>query len=352
MIGTVGSSDRIRMTVWIDLSNSPHVAFMRPFIRRFERDGVSYVITARDYGNTIDLLNVEGWTFHVVGGHGGKSIFGKLLAFPQRVWLLLGFLRKRQSTVAFSQSSFYSPLVARMLGIPFVYTNDNEYAKGNLFGRIPGGATAYPAAMRSAPQARTFFSSNTFFYEGVKEGIYLSQTDHAVRQARDSRVFFYRPEPWQAQYHDAAPEFSLEIVRAMQALGEVQLVCRDQRQREYYRAQFADAANVTVIETVVTLDDIVRQASAFVGSGGTMCRELALLGVPTVSLYTGELLAVDRALIDAGLMLHTRDPIEMKSFLENSESRAAHGFKADEMLKLGAVSFEQICSKVYALAGR
>ncbi|MBM4221905.1 MAG: DUF354 domain-containing protein, partial [Gammaproteobacteria bacterium] len=180
MIGTVGSSSRIRMTVWIDLSNSPHVAFMRPFIRRFERDGVGYVITARDYGNTLDLLKLEGWEFHVVGGHGGKSILGKLLAFPQRVWLLLEFLRKCRPTVAFSQSSFYSPLVARMLGIPFIYTNDNEYAKGNLFGRIPGGATAYPAAMRSAPQAQTFFSRNTFFYEGVKEGIYLSQTDRAV----------------------------------------------------------------------------------------------------------------------------------------------------------------------------
>jgi predicted glycosyltransferase len=254
--------------------------------------------------------------------------------------------------VAFSQSSFYSPLVARMLGIPFVYTNDNEYAKGNLFGRIPGGATAYPAAMRSAPQARTFFSGNTFFYEGVKEGIYLSQSDRALPRVQDSRVFFYRPEPWQAQYHDAAPELSLEIVRAMQALGGVKLVCRDKRQREYYREQFADAANVTVVETVVTLDDIVRQASAFVGSGGTMCRELALLGVPTVSLYTGELLAVDHALIDAGLMLHTRDPVEMKNFLDNRESRTDQGFRADEMLKLGAASFEQICSKVYALGGR
>jgi predicted glycosyltransferase len=340
------------MTVWIDLSNSPHVAFMRPFIRRFERDGVSYVITARDYGNTVELLNVEGWKFHVVGGHGGKSIFGKLLAFPQRVWLLLQFLRGHRPAVAFSQSSFYSPLVARMLGIPFVYTNDNEYAKGNLFGRIPGGATAYPAAMRSAPQARTFFSGNTFFYEGVKEGIYLSQMDRAVPQAQNDRVFFYRPEPWQAQYHTAAPEFSLDIVRAMQALGSVKLVCRDKRQREYYRAQFADAANVTVIETVVTLDDIVRQASAFVGSGGTMCRELALLGVPTVSLYTGELLAVDRVLMDAGLMLHTRDPLEMQGFLGKRGAQQNHRVVADAMLKLGAASFDQICSKVYELGRR
>lgn len=340
------------MTVWIDLSNSPHVAFMRPFIRKFANDGVTYVITARDYGNTLDLLAAEGWDFHVVGGHGGKSIFRKLLAFPQRVWLLVRFLRKYHPKVAFSQSSFYSPLVARILGIPFVYTNDNEYAKGNLFGRIPGGVSAYPSSLRTAPQAKRFFAENTFFYKGVKEGIYLSQSDVAVPQAQNSRVFFYRPEPWQAQYHNAAPEFSLDIIRAMQALGSVKLVCRDSSQRDYYREQFADAANVAVIETVVTLDDIVQKASAFVGSGGTMCRELALLGVPTVSLYTGELLSVDRALIDAGLMLHTRDPIEMKNFLGRPEPQAGHKARADEMLKLGADSFDEICGKVYALGGR
>jgi predicted glycosyltransferase len=325
---------------------------MRPFIRRFEGDGVDYVITARDYGNTLDLLKIEGWKFHVVGGHGGKSILGKLVAFPRRVASLLRFLRKVRPTVAFSQSSFYSPLVARIMGVPFVYTNDNEYAKGNLFGRIPGGVSAYPLAMRDAPKARMFLGSNAFFYKGVKEGIYLSQSEVVLPQVQNRRVFYYRPEPWQAQYHDAAPGFSLEIIRAMQALGEVKLVCRDCSQRDYYREKLADAVNVTVIETVVTLNDIVRKASAFVGSGGTMCRELALLGVPTVSLYTGELLSVDRVLMDAGLMLHTRDPAEMQRFLDKPGSQASHKLAAEEMLRLGAESFDQICSRVYAFGGR
>lgn len=340
------------MRIWIDLSNSPHVAFMRPFIRRFERDGATCVITARDYGNTIDLLAIEGWQFHVVGGHGGKRSIGKLLAFPRRAWSLARFLKSHRPSVAFSQSSFYSPLVARFLGIPFVYTNDNEYAKGNLFGRLPGGMACYPSSLRSTPQAKWILGRNSFFFDGVKEGIYLSQKDAIQSKANGNRVFFYRPEPWQAQYHDADPLFSLEIVQAMKTLGDVKIVCRDRQQRNYYHETFAEADNVEVVETVVTLDEIVRQASAFVGSGGTMCRELALLGVPTVSLYTGALLSVDQVLIDAGLMLHTRDPKEMKGFLGRPELRAGHQAAATVMLKQGAVAFEALCSRVYALGGR
>ncbi|MCC7488563.1 MAG: DUF354 domain-containing protein [Gammaproteobacteria bacterium] len=340
------------MKVWIDLSNSPHVAFMRPFVRRFNEDGVAYVITARDYGNTIDLLAAEGWDFHVVGGHGGKRFFGKLLAFPSRVWSLARFLQTHGPSVAFSQSSFYSPLVARLLGIPFVYTNDNEYAKGNLFGRLPGGVAIYPASLRHSRPARWFLGRNSLFFDGVKEGIYLSRMPIAGSKAHANRVFFYRPEPWQAQYHDADPAFSLEIIRAMQALGDVKVVCRDHRQRAYYHEKFADNRNVTVVETVVTLDDIVQHASAFVGSGGTMCRELALLGVPTVSLYTGALLSVDRTLIEAGLMLHTRDPIEMQGFLRSPDLQAGHRQSAENMLRLGAAAFDELCSRVYALGKR
>lgn len=340
------------MKVWIDLSNSPHVAFMRPFVRKFVDDGVAFVITARDYGNTIDLAAAEGWEFHVVGGHGGKSALGKFLAFLQRTGSLALFLRRHRPTVAFSQSSFYSPLVARILGIPFVYTNDNEFAKGNLLGRLPGGVSVYPSSLRTTPQASFFLGRNSCFFDGVKEAIYLSQEKTVAPKPGEKPVLYYRPEPWLAQYHEASPEFSVDIVRTMQTLGDVRLVCRDRAQRNYYQEIFANADNVAVINTVVTLEDIVQQASAFVGSGGTMCRELALLGVPTVSLYTGELLSVDRALIKAGLMRHTRDPMEMKAFLNRPDSQVAHNASADAMLRLGAAAFREICRRVYALGGR
>ena len=35
-----------------------------------------------------------------------------------------------------------------------------------------------------------------------------------------------------------------------------------------------------------------------------MTRELAMIGIPTISVYQGELLEVDKLLIENGLMLH------------------------------------------------
>ena len=44
--------------------------------------------------------------------------------------------------------------------------------------------------------------------------------------------------------------------------------------------------------------------SLFIGAGGTMTREMAVIGVPTISIYQDELLDVDKFLIAQGLMTH------------------------------------------------
>jgi len=335
------------MTIWIDLANSPHVTFMRPFIKRFEKDGVPVVITARDYGNTIELLQQERWLFREVGGHGGKKTLTKMLSFVDRLRLLRRVLREVQPKVSFSQSSFYSPLVASSLRIPFVYTNDNEYARGNLTSRLPGGVAIYPEALRASIDAQLFVGDNAVFYQGVKEAIYLSQASKGSFSSSGKKVFFYRPEPWLAQYHKANPEFSLIIIAALHELGEVKVISRDATQREYYSSALEGQRNVEILQTVVTLEDIVSTGAAFIGSGGTMCRELALLGVPTVSLYSGKLLAVDLELIKRGLLLHTQDAAELQVFLEDSSVKKLNCEVAQELLGYGAQTFEMFCERIY-----
>jgi predicted glycosyltransferase len=40
----------------------------------------------------------------------------------------------------------------------------------------------------------------------------------------------------------------------------------------------------------------------FIGAGGSMTRELAILEIPVISIYQAELLSVDKYLVDKGLM--------------------------------------------------
>ena len=71
------------MRVWIDITNSPHVLFFRPLIRLLAGDGHEVEVTARDYAQTFELLQLHGIAHHVVGPpHGGAGALGKA-----RLWL-------------------------------------------------------------------------------------------------------------------------------------------------------------------------------------------------------------------------------------------------------------------------
>ena len=73
------------MRVWIDLTNSPHVAFFRPLIRLLEEDGHEVDVTARAFAQTEQLLALHGIDATIVGTHGGRSRFGKSRAMASRL---------------------------------------------------------------------------------------------------------------------------------------------------------------------------------------------------------------------------------------------------------------------------
>ena len=68
------------MRVWVDLTNSPHVLVFRPLIRLLRERGHEVEVTAREYAQTMQLLELHGIEATTVGRHGGASAFGKARA--------------------------------------------------------------------------------------------------------------------------------------------------------------------------------------------------------------------------------------------------------------------------------
>ena len=67
-----------------------------------------------------------------------------------------------------------------------------------------------------------------------------------------------------------------------------------------------------------------------------MTREAAVLGIPTISVYQGELLAVDRYLIEQGHMIHKTEltPDFVDSFIRTTQRKPA----STELLEKGATA--------------
>ena len=162
-------------------------------------------------------------------------------------------------------------------------------------------------------------------YPGVKEGIYLwnSSDLHIPSRAPlfrsdGRRTVFVRPEPWAAQYYSGRVNFLGPLLLSLREHVNVVLLPRGREQAEYFRK---DAFNgITVLEAALGLADIVPSCDLFLGAGGTMTREMAVLGIPTISVYQSALLDVDRYLISNGLLMHSPEITGegVLRFLENT----------------------------------
>jgi predicted glycosyltransferase len=259
------------------------------------------VITTRPLANTIELLELHGFPFEVVGKHYGAGKAKKALGYPVRVWQLYRYLKGRRPDAAISHSSFHSPVVARLLGIPSIYMNDNEHTLGNVPSFVCATKVLVPEFMDIAAVRRQGARADKIIrYPGVKEGLYLWDLAIPNGKARARPRIYMRPEPWTALYYDGAVGFLDELLLGLREAADVVLLPRTKDQAARYRAY----GGIEVQEKPATLEEVAADCDLFIGAGGTMTREMAVLGVPTISMYQAALLGVDRYLVEHGIMSH------------------------------------------------
>ena len=336
------------MKIWIDYINTPQVSFWAPFIKKFEENGDEILLTCRDSGNTIELLKQYEQDFHVIGQRVGKSSLQKLFFFPRRLFQLYLFIKKQKKIdIAVSQSSFYQPVVARCLQIPCLYTNDNEHAKGNIFGFLFAHKVLLPIALCEEKfTKKSRLRTKLTFYPSVKEAIYLSQEPEFVELiSKPKTKIYFRPEPWSAQYYKGPLNFFDETLVKLSEEYKVLILPRDKNQMEHYKQD--KFKKLTVAEKPISLKAIVSDCQLFIGAGGSMTRELTILNIPVISIYQSDLLCVDKYLLDKGYM-----KVNPKlSYQEVKSELSSETGKASDLtvLEEGKKSFELIYKTIVNL---
>jgi len=289
------------MKIWFDLSNSPHINLFSALIKDLQKDH-EVIITCRPLANTIDLLDLHGFNYEVVGKHYGGKFSSKLLGYPVRVWQLVRYLKKAKPDVAISQSSFHSPVAARLIGVPVIYMNDNEHAMGNIPAFVFATKILIPEFLdRKKVHKQWAKDSKIIQYPGVKEGIYLWNAN-ITREKDKQNTVYVRPEPWIAQYYKGSLNFMDDLLLFLKDKVKIILLPRGTDQAKHY--ENSKFVGIQVQVKPLTLESIAEDCKLFIGAGGTMTRELAVLGIPTISVYQDELLDVDKYLIKNDMMIH------------------------------------------------
>jgi predicted glycosyltransferase len=304
------------VNVWIDMTASAHVLVFRPLIKLLRDRGDTVEITAREYAQTLQLLELHGLQAEVIGRHGGRSRLGKARAMRRRLRDLRRFAKGRAFDVALAHGSHELTMTARRLGVPSSTTFDYEWAwLQHQLGCRAATRVVVPESIPPARLARYGARPPKLAqYPGLKEEYYLADFEPSPQvlgewQIDPGRVLVVlRPPPDVSLYHRHSNPLFPQTLAALGARDDVHAIVlpRTPDQRDYVRS--LDLPSVLVPERAVDAQSLIALADVVVSAGGTMNREAAALGVPVYTTYGGRLGGVDEALIGEGRLVPLTDP--------------------------------------------
>ncbi|HVH14304.1 MAG TPA: DUF354 domain-containing protein [Candidatus Angelobacter sp.] len=312
------------MRVWIDILTPKHALFFEPLYRDLARDGHELLLTTRTYREAQEALELKRLQFHVVGEHGGATRYGKLLASGRRVVKLAQLIEGWKPATAVSFSSPEAARVAFGLGVPHVAVNDSPHSR--LVARLSIPLSRYvcsPWIIRR----RIWLSfgarpDGIVTYRALDAAAWLKRYKpdpevlNRLSLKKDKPIIVLRTEESFASYlegkaSDSAPLIGPVTEEILRRKLDAQIVIstRYGRQAPVLRQKFGD--RIRVVDRIIDATSLLYYSTIFIGSGGTMTVEAALLGRPAISNFPGEKPLYIKYLERKGLVETIKSPREI-----------------------------------------
>lgn len=310
------------LRVFMDILTPKQCMLFSLLSERLERAGHEVLRTTRQYQEVVQLLRLKGVDAEVVGRHGGGALLGKLEASADRILRLASLVKDWGPDVAVSFSSPEAARVAFGLGVPHVCVSDSPHAEAVARLTVPlSERLLTPMVIPKGAWTRFGIPADRIIqYNALDPWAWLRDfaPDRALLKdlgLDESRpIVTFRAEESLAAYlmgRTAKVPTILPIIRAlMRASPDLQVVAIPRYGQQTDALKRALGKGVLVCESVVDGPSLLSQTSVFVGAGGTMTAEAALLGVPTFSCYPGTPFLIEDYLVSRRLVVRETRPEE------------------------------------------
>jgi hypothetical protein len=306
--------------VWVDITAPAHVLVFRPLLPLLRERGAEVEITARDYAQTLQLLELHGIEAELIGRHGGRSRIGKARSLVSRLPALHRWALKRRFDVALTHASHELTLTARRLGIPSSTTFDYEFAwLQHQLGCRAATRVVVPEAIPPERLERYGVRPPRLLrYPGLKEEYYLADFEPdpgalAPWQIDPARTLVVlRTPPDVALYHRHENPLFPELLDNLGGDDGVHAIVlpRTSEQRDFVRG--LGLPSLIVPDGAVDAQSLIAFSDLVVSAGGTMNREAVALGVPVYTTFGGRLGGVDEMLIRERRLIPLREASQLE----------------------------------------
>ncbi|MEM3546795.1 MAG: DUF354 domain-containing protein [Candidatus Bathyarchaeia archaeon] len=351
------------MRILLDILTPKQCRFFSVLGRKLEGKGFEVYKTARIFREVVELLELLGEEAHLTGRYGGATLEGKLEASLERMIELKKVFQKIKPDLVISFSSPEASRVAFGLNIPHVAVSDSPHSTAVSKLSIPLSRILFTPWIipKSAWTIYGIERSKIFKYRALDPAAWLKDFRPnldivaSLGLSKEKPIVVFRLEESQASYILGMGGLVEQTALKAIQMFDIQAVIMPRYEEQMRKILEKFGGKSLVLEKTIDAVNLLYHAAVFVGGGGTMNSEAALLGVPTISCYPGEDTYVEKYLMSRGLLRKVHDSEEALKFIQTFlESRVRANFKrkAKEILASMINPAEFIAEKITEIFSR
>ncbi|MCJ7635055.1 DUF354 domain-containing protein [Candidatus Bathyarchaeota archaeon] len=273
--------------IWLDAVTPKDSLLIYTLLPLLREKGYETVVTAKRQTQTTDILELLSIDYTCVGEY-GETLKEKLAAEQKRTLQFLDLFDKvGLPKVLWTHGDVSAIRTAFGLQISIVYSNDTPHAVhvAKLVCPLVNWLIA-PVAFGKSWSRFGISKSKIALYDGVEEVAWL--LEHRFEQpkfleelAEKERVVLFRNVEYRASY---CKDVKVDVWQLLKELSEVATVVYLPRYEEE-KEKLKDIGNIWIPPKPVLAAQLIPYVNIAVGSGGTICRETALMGIPTINFH-------------------------------------------------------------------
>ncbi len=290
--------------VWLDAVTPKDSLLVYSLLPALREKGYETLVTAKKQTQTTDVLELLNIPYSCVGKY-GETLKEKLVEEQKRT---LGFVKLFDKVglpkTLWTHGDVSAIRTAFGLQVPIVYTNDTPHALH--VARLVSPLVNWLVAPLSYGKSWSKFGiskSKIILYDGVEEVAWLRQPKREKLKfleelAEKKPIVLFRNAEYKAIYCGDVKVDAWRLVRELSKVATIVYLPRYEDEAE----KLAGLDNVWIPPKTILTFQIIPIVDLMIGSGGSICRETALMGVPTINFHFWDVIA--RYLHEKGSPIH------------------------------------------------
>lgn len=313
------------MKIWIDILTPKQLLFSEPIIEKLGQKH-DILCTSREYNEVTKLAKIRHFDLIFVGKHGGGDKKSKLKASIERIEKLSKKIKKFEPDVVIS---FGSPEAARIsfgLGIKHIMFCDSPHANAVMRLTLP----LIQKLLIPYVIPKKEFSK---FGINEKDIVQYKAIDAVVTMQRkinqniispfknnNKKNILIRVEEEEASYTSKSSKIIPIIKKIANDYKDENIIVLGRYTQQIINLQKIMGKKIKVIKMSFDGKYLLNDTDVFIGSGGTMTAESALMGIPTIS-YNAVPNIIENFLVKKSLVKRETNPKKVSNEIKRIFAR-------------------------------